>query len=146
MIRVEREIDVARPADEVFERLTRIEDLPRWQPAIVEARLTSPGPIGAGSALRIVAVAGGKRTEATGTVTEFSRPELIALSAKAGPADITARVKVTALTESSSRVAVRTTIALGGMLRFVEGMARSRIEAEAPAAAAAVKEWLESEG
>jgi hypothetical protein len=30
------------------------------------------------------------------------------------------------------------------MLRFVEGIARSRIEAEAPAAAAAAKAWLES--
>ncbi len=146
MIRVDREIDVARPATEVFERLTRIEDLPRWQPAIVEATLTSPGPIGVGSTVRVVAVAGGQRTEATGTVTEFVRPEVIALTASAGPADMTARVVVTPITVASSRVTLGTTIKLGGMLRFVEGMARSRIEAEAPAAAAAVKEWLETEG
>ncbi len=145
MIRVDREIDVDRPAAEVFERLTRIEDLPRWQPAIVEARLTSAPPIRTGSTVRIVAVAGGQRTEAIGTVTEFVRPEVIGLTARAGPADITARVVVTALTDASCRVALGTTIKLGGVLRFVEGMARSRIEAEAPAAAAAVKEWLESE-
>jgi uncharacterized protein YndB with AHSA1/START domain len=145
VIRVDREIDVARPAAEVFERLTRIEDLPRWQPAIAEAALTSQGPIGVGSTMKIVAVAGGQRTEATGTVTEFQRPELIGLTAGAGPADVTARVVVTPLSETSCRVALGTTIKLGGMLRFVEGMARSRIEAEAPAAAAAVKEWLEAE-
>jgi uncharacterized protein YndB with AHSA1/START domain len=145
VIRVEREIEVARPAAEVFERLTRVADLPRWQPAIVEAALTSPGPIEAGSTARIVAEAAGQRTEAEGTVTEFVRPERIGLTAKAGPADITARVVVTALTDTSCRVGFETTIKLSGMLRFVEGMARSRIEAEAPAAAAAIKEWLESE-
>jgi uncharacterized protein YndB with AHSA1/START domain len=145
VIRVDRDIEVDRPAAEVFERLTRIEDLPRWQPAIVEARLTSPPPIGVGSNFLVVALAGGQRTEAVGTVTEFVRPELIGLTASAGPADVTARVVVTPLTDASCRVALGTTIKLGGMLRFVEGMARSRIEAEAPAAAAAVKEWLESE-
>lgn len=145
MIRVDRVIDVARPAAEVFERLTRIEDLPRWQRAILEARLTSPGPIAVGSTVRVVAFAGGKRTEAAGTVTEFVRPEVIGLTASAGPADVTAHVVVTPLTDASCLVAVGTTIKLGGMLRFVEKMARSRIEAEAPAAAAAFKEWLESE-
>lgn len=145
MIRVARDIDVDRPAAEVFERLTRIEDLPRWQPAIVEAALTSDGPIAAGSTLRIVAVAAGQRTEAVGTVTEFSRPERIGLEASAGPADVSARVAVAATGERSSRVSIETEIRLGGMLRFVEGMARSRIEAEAPAAAAAVKVWLESD-
>ena len=145
MIQVDREIEVNRPAAEVFDRLTRIDDLPRWQPAIVEATLTSPPPIGAGSKIRVVAVVGGQRIEAIGTVTEFVRPELIGLEASAGPADVTARVVVTALTDTSCRVAFSTTIKLGGMLRFVEGMARARIEAEAPAAAAAVKEWLESE-
>jgi carbon monoxide dehydrogenase subunit G len=146
VIRVAREIDVDRPAAEVFERLTRIEDLPRWQPAIVEAEVTSNGPIQAGSTLRIVAEAAGQRTEAVGTITEFARPERIGIQAKAGPADVAAKVSITPTGEHTSSIAIETEIRLGGMLRFVEGMARSRIEAEAPAAAAAIKEWLESEG
>ena len=145
MIKVDRTIEVARPAEAVFERLTRIEDLPRWQPAVVEAELTSPGPIGLGSTARIVVMAGGQRTEALGTITEFERPRWIGIRAAAGPADVTARVDVAPIDSASSRVDLSTTIALGGMLRFVEGMARSRIEAEAPAAAAAFKEWLETE-
>jgi carbon monoxide dehydrogenase subunit G len=143
VIQVDREIEVAKPAETVFERLVRLEDLPHWQPAIAEAGLTSPGPIGAGSTARIV-VDAGQRTEALATITEFERPRVIALRATAGPAEITARVQVAPLTEGSCRVSISTTIVLGGMLRFVEGIARSRIEAEAPAAAAAAKEWLES--
>src|SRR5258705_8988747 len=145
VIKVDREINGARWAEVVFGRLVRIEDLPRWQPPIVEAVLTSPGPIGPGSTARIV-VDAGQRTEALATITEFERPRLIALQATAGPAEVTARVAVAPLTEGSCRVSISTTITLGGMLRFVEGIARSRIEAEAPAAAAAAKEWLESEG
>jgi carbon monoxide dehydrogenase subunit G len=145
VISVEREIDVERSADEVFERLTHIEDLPRWQPAITEASVTSPGPLDLGSTVRIVAVAAGQKTEAIGRIIEFVRPERVALNAKAGPADITARVVVTPLSARTCRVAIATQIELGGMLRFVEGMARARIEAEAPAAATAVKEWLETD-
>jgi carbon monoxide dehydrogenase subunit G len=143
VIRVAREIDVDRSASEVFERLTRIEDLPRWQPAISEARLTSGEPIGVGSTILVVAEAAGRRIEANGTVTEFVAPERIAFDATAGPAAVKARVIVVPTGAATSRVAVETEIRLGGMLRFVEGMARSRIDAEAPAAAAAIKEWLE---
>jgi uncharacterized membrane protein len=144
VIEVDREIDVDRPADEVFDRLVRIEDLPHWQPAILEATLTSPGPLGLGSTARIVVSAAGQRTEALGTITAFDRPRLIALQATAGSAEITARVEVKPLSGASCRVSIGTTVKLGGMLRFVEGIARSRIEAEAPAAAAAAKAWLES--
>ena len=145
MIRVDREIDVNRPAGDVFDRLVRIENLPKWQPAVVEATMTSPPPIGVGSTLRIVVAAGGQQTEAIGTVTEFERPTVIALQAAAGPAEITARVVVAPLSAGSCRVSIGTSIALGAMLRFVEGMARARIEAEAPAAATAAREWLESD-
>lgn len=145
MIRVAREIDVDRPANEVFDRLTRIEDLPRWQPAISEARLTSGEPIGVGSTVLVVADAAGQRIEASGTITDFAAPERIALDATAGPAAVKARVVVVPTGPATSRVAVETEIRLSGMLRFVEGMARSRIDAEAPAAAAAIKEWLEGE-
>jgi hypothetical protein len=145
VIHDDREIEVGRPADVVFERLIRIDDLPRWQPAIVEAELTSPGPIGVGSTIRIVVAAAGTRTDAVGVVTEFERPRLIALKATAGPAEITARVEVAPLSATACRISIGTAIVLGGMLRFVEGIARSRIEAEAPLAAKAAREWLEAD-
>ncbi|HEX5013474.1 MAG TPA: SRPBCC family protein [Candidatus Limnocylindrales bacterium] len=145
MIRVERAIDVERSASEVFERLTRIEDLPRWEPAIVEAALESPPPIGEGSRVRIVVDVASQRTTALGTVTAFERPSRIAVAARAGGADLAGDVTVTPLTDSSCRVALATTIRLGGLLRFVEGVARSRIEAGAPEMAASVKRWLESD-
>jgi hypothetical protein len=143
VIRVERAIDVERSASEVFDRLIRIEDLPHWQPSIVEAGLESPPPIAAGSRIRLVADVAGQQTVARGTVTMLERPRRLALDATAGPAEVQADVTITATGDASCRVALVSTVRLGGLLRFVEGVARARIEAEAPAAAATVKEWLE---
>ena len=145
MIQIAREIEVGRPPDEVFERITKIEDLPRWQPAIVEAEVTSDGPLDLGSTLRLVVAAGGRRTEAIDRVTEFQRPERLAVEASAGPADLAARITVGGADGGRSIVGLETAIRLGGFLSFAEGMIRGRIEAEAPAAADAVKEWLEGE-
>lgn len=145
MIRVEREIEVDRPAEEVFARLTRIEDLPNWQPAIREAAITSPGPLGAGSTIRLVVDAAGQQTEAHGRVVDYGPPERIALEASAGPADLIAAVKVTPIDAGRCAVWLGTDIKLGGLLRFAEGMVRGRIEAEAPEAAAHIKSWLESD-
>ncbi len=145
MIRVEREIDVDRPAAVVFERLTRIEDLPNWQPAVREAAITSPGPLGAGSTIRLIVDAAGQQTEAVGRVVDYDAPERIALEATAGPAELVAAVRVTPIDDARCRVWLGTDIKLGGLLRFAEGMIRGRIEAEAPAAAVQIKTWLETD-
>jgi Polyketide cyclase / dehydrase and lipid transport len=145
VIRVERAIDVERSATEVFDRLTRIEDLPHWQPAILEAALESPPPIGTGSRIRLVADVAGQRTVAHGTVTRLERPGRLALDATAGPAEVQADVTITPTGDASCRVGLVSTVQLGGLLRFVEGVARARIEAEAPAVVASIKEWLESD-
>jgi len=145
VIRVERAIDVERSAPEVFDRLTRIEDLPRWQPAILEAELESPPPIATGSRIRLVADVAGQRIVAHGTVTELERPGRLAIDATAGPAEVQGEVTITPTGDASCEVALVSTVRLGGLLRFVEGVVRARIEAEAPAVAAAIKEWLESD-
>ena len=145
MIRVERAIEIERSASEVFDRLTRIEDLPQWQPAILEAALESPPPIAAGSRIRLVADVAGQRTVAHGTVTRLERPGRLALDATAGPAVVRAVVTITPTGDASCRVGLVSTVQLGGLLRFVEGVARSRIEAGAPEMAASVKRWLETD-
>ena len=143
MIRVERAIEVERSASEVFDRLTRIEDLPHWQPSILEAGLESPPPIAAGSRIRLVADVAGQRTVAHGTVTQLERPRRLALDATAGPAEVQADVTIIPTGDASCRVSLVSTVRLAGLLRFVEGVAKDRIEAEAPAVAASVKDWLE---
>ena len=60
-----------------------------------------------------------------------------------GGADLQGKVTIIPTGDASCRVALATTVRLGGLLRFVEGVARSRIEAGAPAMAASVKAWLE---
>jgi uncharacterized membrane protein len=144
VIRVEREIEVERSASEVFDRLIRIEDLPRWQPAISEASLETPPPLRAGSRIRLVADVAGQRVVASGTVTALDRPSRIGISAKAGSTDVEGVVTISPLGDDRCRVGIVTAIKLGGMLRFVEGVARSKIEAEAPGVAASVKAWLET--
>jgi uncharacterized membrane protein len=145
VIRVERAIEVERSASQVFDRLVRIEDLPRWQPEITEATVESPPPLQSGSRIRLVAHVAGQRVVANGTITQLERPSRIGLVANAGSADVEAAVTITATGENACRVGLVTGIRLGGMLRFVEGVARSRIEAEAPAVAASVKRWLEAD-
>jgi carbon monoxide dehydrogenase subunit G len=145
VIRLERRIEVDRPAAEIFDRLTRVEEIPRWLPAIVEVAVTSPGGIAAGSTLRIVVDTPGRPTEAIGRVVGFEPPERMALEATAGSSAVRADVVVVPVDTSRSAVEIRTEIVLGGMLRFVEGMARARVEAEAPEAEAAVRRWLESD-
>jgi len=145
VIRVEREIEVDRSASEVFDRLVRIEDLPRWQPGISEASLETPPPLRAGSRIRLVADVAGQRVVASGTVTAFDRPSRIGITAKAGSTDVEGIVTISPIADARCRVGLVTAIKLGGMLRFVEGVARSRIEAEAPAVATSVKAWLEAD-
>ena len=145
MIRVEREIEVERSASEVFDRLVRIEELPRWQPGISEATLETPPPLQAGSRIRLVADVAGQRVVANGTVTSLDRPSRIAITATAGSTGVEGVVTISPIGAERSRVGIVTAIKLGGMLRFVEGVARSRIEAEAPAVAASVKAWLEAD-
>jgi len=145
VIRVEREIEVERSASEVFDRLVRIEDLPRWQPGISEPTLETPAPLQAGSRIRLVADVAGQRVVANGTVTAFDRPSRIAITATAGSTGVEGVVTISPIGAERSKVGIVTAIKLGGMLRFVEGVARSRIEAEAPAVAASVKAWLEAD-
>ena len=90
-------------------------------------------------------VVGGQRTVAKGTITEFDPPRHVGIDASAGSAAIKASVTVSPVSNDACRVAIRTEIVLGGFLRFAEGMARTRIEREAPAAAELAREWLEQD-
>lgn len=150
MILVEEAVGVERPAEGVFEFLVDVGRLPGWLPAIERAELIDGGEGGGasalavGSRLRLMGRGPMGRFEAVAEVTELVRPEVLALRSLSGPASVVAALRVSPL-GAGCRLAVRAEVGLTGGLRFAEGMVRSRVAKEAPAAMAALRDVIERE-
>ena len=144
MIRIDREIVVARPPDAVFDYLADVERFPQWQPAIERAEQLTPGPLAAGTQLRLVVRGPTGPTEVLGEVVTVDRPSLLAVHTLGGPAAVEASCTLTPEGDGT-RVAFGATIELKGLLRFAEGAARGMIERELPKALADLVRRIESE-
>src|SRR5262249_24519277 len=71
MITHEEEIIINRPVEAVFAYLTDVSTYPRWQPDLIEYRLTSAGPLTTGSTGVAVRSVMGQRDESTWQVIEL---------------------------------------------------------------------------
>jgi uncharacterized protein YndB with AHSA1/START domain len=144
LIKIDREIVVARPPEAVFDYLADVERFPQWQPAIERAEQLTPGPLAAGTQLRLVIRAPTGPTEVTGEVVTLDRPTLLAVRTLTGPAAVEARCALSAA-DDGTRIGFTATIELKGMLRFVEGAARGMIEKELPRTLTDLKTRIEAE-
>jgi uncharacterized protein YndB with AHSA1/START domain len=77
MSRTERSIVIRRPRADVFALVSNPENDPRWHDAVVEAALTSGGPLAVGSRFRLVHSAGGAREELFGEITHWQPGERV---------------------------------------------------------------------
>jgi uncharacterized membrane protein len=71
---VEESVVIARPPEEVFDYLSKAENLPVWDSSIVEAEQVGDDPVGVGSRWRGTSKILGRRFEWTTEMTEFDRP------------------------------------------------------------------------
>ena len=144
MIRIDREIDVARPPEAVFDHLADVERFPQWQPAIQRAEQVTPGPLGPGSQLKLVLRGPTGPIDVLGEIDAIERPSLLALRTLSGPADVEARCELRP-EGVGTRARFTASIELKGLLRFAEGAARKTIERELPIALADLARRIESE-
>ena len=70
MIRVETGVIVDRPSNEVFAFISNLENNPRWQAGMREAKVTSQGPLAVGSTYAQVASFLRRRVASTFEVIE----------------------------------------------------------------------------
>lgn len=80
MKRIERTARIGTSPDALFAYLADLGNLPEWQTGIVEARITSSGPLGVGSTALVTRELMGQRIEAPLTVTEHDPPRRLALT------------------------------------------------------------------
>ena len=81
MVRVELDMSIARPIDDVFGRLTDLSDYSRWMPTLavfIRSGQTSEGPVGVGTTYYDKGWMGTFR----GEIAEFQAPTRIAFKEK----------------------------------------------------------------
>ena len=70
----QREIVIERPVEEVFDFVTNARNEPRYNPRILSAHKTTPGPIGRGTRFVLVSKAMGRPMAVEYEITAFERP------------------------------------------------------------------------
>lgn len=78
MVRIEGEIVIKRPVEEVFDFVADERNEPRYNPRMRSAELISPGPIGPGTRFRAVGTTIGWPVEMAIEITAYERPRRLA--------------------------------------------------------------------
>ena len=90
MKRVERAATIGTPPAELFAYLAELDNLDEWMAGIVEAEVTSPGELGAGSTARVVRALGSQRVEAPLTVAEYDPPRHLVITSEVAGVNVAA--------------------------------------------------------
>lgn len=85
MFRFRRAVHIARPPNEVFDALTRFEDIPKFVPQVASAEQTSPGEVSVGTTFVQRGRLLGKTVETPTLVTAFEPYSRFAYRADEGP-------------------------------------------------------------
>jgi uncharacterized protein YndB with AHSA1/START domain len=84
MIKVEGNVEINRPLEQVWKFLTSVDNASKWDSGILEAHQTSDGPVGLGTTLEAVRDMGGKRRSMNVKVTEYDPIKRVAWTIDAG--------------------------------------------------------------
>jgi uncharacterized protein YndB with AHSA1/START domain len=142
--RIAASLDLPYPAERVFRAATRVADLPRWMPEVVEAELLDPvlAP-GARVRLRLSAAAAG--AEVQGTVSTLEPPNRLVIAGSGGPIGVTVGVTLRETSPGATRADLQVDLATPPFLGFVTREAERRIEAGLPEALVRLRALIDAE-
>lgn len=89
MIRVETEVHINKPSEEVFAYISNFENNPKWQAGMIKAKWTSEGPLRPGSTYAQLAGFLGRRIESNFEVLEYEPGRLVKAASTSGSFPIT---------------------------------------------------------
>jgi hypothetical protein len=88
MVRIEGEIAIDRPVDEVFDFVADERNEPRYNPRILRVEKLTPGPIGQGTRFRAETTTMGRTAGIAIQYTAYQRPRRLGSSIQMSAADI----------------------------------------------------------
>jgi uncharacterized membrane protein len=116
-MRFENSVTVNRPAEDVFQYVTNMDNLATWQGPIIEARQTSPDPVAVGSTGAVRAKFLGRQMEIPTEITAWNEPQSFSTRNTGGPFPIAFQYTFEPV-DGGTRVAVETEGEPAGFFRL----------------------------
>jgi uncharacterized protein YndB with AHSA1/START domain len=145
MIQIESSTQISRPRNEVFDFLTDVENLPKWQSGIVQSRPISEGGVRVGFQFEEMVRVAMWRLRAVCTVTDIKDNERFAFVMKtSGPLDCEAHFDLQPVA-GGTRLSLKGTARLKGIWRLLQPMVAADLRKETKSELETAKRLLEGE-
>ncbi len=142
-MRLETNVTIYRPVDEVLSFITDIASFARWSENTVEAVQTSDGPLGIGTTCRIISRAMGRTITHEFEVTEYRPGERYAVQSTSGPFPMSVTYTVEQVPEGT-RLHTVSEADLPGILGLAGTVMRGRVQKQIDTDHLNLKQLLES--
>jgi carbon monoxide dehydrogenase subunit G len=144
-MRIESSITINRPAEDIWEYLIDFEKNKMWNPATVDMRLTSEGPLRKGSTYVWVGQFLGRHIESNTEVTEFEPGRNFSYKIVSGPFPGTASTTLEPA-EGGTRVTIRSEGDMGGFFKLAEPVMARMSKRQIEGMLANLKDLVEAQG
>ena len=144
MIRIESSTQVSRPRDQVFDFLTDVDNLPKWQSGVVQSKRLTEGPVRVGFQYEETAKVAFWNLHAVCTVTDIKANERFSFVGKSsGPLDYDGRFDLQPVA-GGTRLTLSGTARLKGIWRLLQPLLASDLRKETRTELATIKLLLEA--
>lgn len=144
MIKIENNILINQPIEDVFAFMTNVENLPKWAALVLEAKQSSAGPLSVGTTQTQVAEFLGRRIETSLEVTEYEPNKKLSTKTTSGPLPMEIQYIFEPVAEGT-RVVIKGNINAGGLFKLAEPIVGRMLKRQTEADFANLKDLLEAQ-
>ena len=144
MIHIECSTQIDRPRDEVFDFITNVDNLTKWQSGVIQSKPMTQGPVRVGFQFAEVARVGPWKLDTVCTVTDLKANERYAFQVKStGPLDCDAQFELQP-SAGGTRLTINGDGRLKGIWRLMQPMLARELRKETKTELATIKLLLEA--
>ena len=142
---MEHSVVIKRPIKDVFEYVSKAENMPTWAEKVMQAEQTSEGTVDVGTTCFVVTKGMGMELKQDFVVTECEKNHVYSAKSTSGPVSMETRYEFETV-EGGTRLHLNVTAELGGLIKFAGPLLTRRLKKQLQDDHANLKRLLESQG
>lgn len=144
MIKIENNVQINRPVEEVFAFVSSIDNLPLWAGPVTEAKQISDGPIGVGTIQKQSAQFLGRQVETTQEVTEYELNKKFSTKSTSGTLPLEIQYTFEPFGKGT-KIWLEGNLDAGGFFKLAEPLVGRMLNRQTASDAQTLKELLEAQ-